>query len=112
MSLDEKISILRGACLKMDPQSLTTDQWAQVGFSLKMLWLALACSLIAGPSLLFAHAIIPSAVDTNTIPKSWTKIRPLLYAVGLLAVVGILIFFYLFINHLDFLKASYPRWWQ
>ena len=46
----------------MDPKPLSTAEWAEVGNALKFLWLALGFALVAGPSLLTAHAIIPSCL--------------------------------------------------
>jgi hypothetical protein len=96
----------------MDPQPLTTDQWAQVGLTLKMLWLALACALVSGPSFLAAHAIIPSAVDTKTISNKWSKFRGPLYLVGLASLIGIFVFLGLAFLQLDFIWDTYSRWWQ
>ncbi len=96
----------------MDPNSLTTDQWAQVGLALKFLWGAFVSALIAGSCLVTAHAIIPSAVDTNTISDRWLKVRPLFYLVGLAGIVGIAAFFYLAAVETDWIRDVYPRFWQ
>ena len=72
----------------MDPQPLSPSEWAQIGTALKFLWAALGCAIVAGFSLLTAHAIITSLVDTNTIPSSWSNLRPVLYFVGIIAVIG------------------------
>ena len=78
----------------MDPKPLTTAEWAEVGNALKFLWLALGFALVAGPSLLTAHAIIPSVIDTKTVPAKWAKFRAPLYAIGVTSIIGI--FFALF----------------
>lgn len=96
----------------MDPLPLTTEQWEQAGHSLQLLWLALACALVAGPSLLAAHAIIPSAIDTKTISDDWSKLRKPLYLLGFLSVIGIFVFFGLAFSQLDFIWDTYSRWWQ
>lgn len=96
----------------MDPQPLTTEQWAQVGLALKFLWAAFASALVAGPSLLTAHAIIPSAVETNTISDRWNKVRPLFYLVGIVAVACIAIFLFLAATETDWIREQYPRFWQ
>ncbi len=96
----------------MDPQPLNTDQWAQVGLALKLLWGAFASALVAGTSLLAAHAVIPSAVATNTISERWLKIRPLFYVAGIAGVVGIALFLILAATEMDWIRETYPRFWQ
>ena len=96
----------------MDPQPLTTDQWAQVGLALKFLWAAFGSSLVAGSSLLTAHALIPSAVETSTISDRWLKVRPIFYVVGLAALAGIGLFLFLAASETDWIREQYPRFWQ
>lgn len=96
----------------MDPQPLTTEQWAQVGLALKFLWAAFASALVAGSSLVTAHAIIPSAVETNTISSRWLKARPLFYIVGVAGVVGIGLFLFLAAIETAWLRDFYNRFWQ
>ena len=96
----------------MDPQPLTTDQWAQVGLALKFLWGAFLSALVAGTSLLTAHALIPSAVATRTISTRWLRTRPLFYLVGIAGVVGIGAFLFLAASETDWIREMYPRFWQ
>lgn len=96
----------------MDPTPLTTDQWAQVGLALKFLWGAFASSLVAGTSLMTAHALIPSAVETSTISGRWLKMRPVFYLVGIAGLVGIGAFLFLAATETDWIRESYPRFWQ
>ena len=97
----------------MDPLPLTTEQWEQAGHSLQLLWLALACALIAGPSFLAAHAIIPSAVATRSIPEKFNKLRPIFYIVGFLGLASIITFFCLaYFNVYEVLQRIYPSFWQ
>ena len=96
----------------MDPKPLTTAEWAEVGNALKFLWLALGFALVAGPSLLTAHAIIPSVVDTKTVPATWSKLRPPLYAVGIASVMGIIFALFMASQNTNFLRDMYSRWWQ
>jgi hypothetical protein len=95
----------------MDPNTLSTDQWAQVGLTLKFLWAAFGSSIIAGTSLVTAHAIIPSAVETNTISTRWLTIRPVFYIVGLAGLVGIGLFLFLAASETDWIREVYPRFW-
>ena len=96
----------------MDPKPLTTAEWAEVGMVLKFLWLALGFALISGPSLLTAHAIIPSFIDTKTVPAKWSKLRAPLYVVGIICFIGIFASFYMASENTDFLHGIYSRWWQ
>ena len=96
----------------MDPQPLSRAEWAEVGTVLKFLWLALGFALIAGPSLLTAHALIPSAVDTKTITEKWTRFRAPLYVAGLLCAVGIFASLFMASQNTQFLHDMYSRWWQ
>ncbi len=96
----------------MDPKPLTAAEWAEVGNALKFLWLALGFALVAGPSLLTAHAIIPSVVDTKTVPATWSKLRPPLYAVGIASVMGIIFALFMASQNTNFLHDMYSRWWQ
>ena len=96
----------------MDPKPLTTAEWAEVGTALKFLWLALGCALIAGPSLLTAHAIIPSMVDTKTLPEKVSRMRAPLYVFGIVCVLGIFGSLYMASENPDFLHRVYSRWWQ
>jgi len=96
----------------MDPQPLSRAEWAEVGTLLKFLWLSLGFAVIAGPSLLTAHAIIPSAVGTKTIGAKWSRARAPLYLLGLVCVAGIFTALYFASQNVQFLHNMYPRWWQ
>lgn len=96
----------------MDPQPLSPSEWGQIGTVLMYLWAALGCAIISGFSLLTAHALIVSLVDTNTIPASFSKLRPLFYAVGLIAFVGIIVCFVMAALNLAWLDILYSRYWQ
>ncbi|MFL2665157.1 MAG: hypothetical protein ACJ0G8_04280 [Dehalococcoidia bacterium] len=95
----------------MDPAPLSKEQWAEVGMALKFLWLALGFAIMAGPSLLTAHAIIPSAVGDKSIDSKWTKLRKPLYAFGVLCILGIIGSLIMFTQNLNFLEESYSRYW-
>ena len=57
----------------MDPLALNANDWNNLGNIITFLWLALISALITGPTLLIAHAIIPSAVATKTINEKFNK---------------------------------------
>ncbi len=96
----------------MDPQPLSSSEWAQIGTALKFLWAALGCAIVAGFSLLTAHAIIVTLVDSNTIPARWSSLRPVFYGIGILAVVGVITCFVFAALNMDWLEVRYSRYWQ
>ncbi len=96
----------------MDPQPLSPSEWAQIGTALKFLWAALGCAIVAGFSLLTAHALITSLVDTNTIPARWTNLRPVFYFVGIVAFLGVIACFVFAAINMDWLEVRYSRYWQ
>lgn len=96
----------------MDPKPLTTAEWAEVGTALKFLWLALGFAVVAGPSLLTAHAIIPSVIDTKSIAAKWSKLRAPLYLLGGVCVVGIFGSLFMASENVEFIERVYSRWWQ
>jgi hypothetical protein len=96
----------------MDPGQLSTEQWAQVGMALKFLWGAFLCAIVAGTSLLAAHALIPSAVSTSTISSRWIKARPIFYLVGFAGLLGIALFLFLSASETGWIRDLYPRFWQ
>lgn len=96
----------------LDPQSLSTDQWADIGLALKFLWLALLSAIIGAGSLITAHALIPSMVSTHTIDVRFLKYRRPFYLVGTIGVLGIGIFLFLAAQQTDWIRDMYPRFWQ
>ncbi len=96
----------------MDPQSLTPSEWAEVGTALKFLWAALGLAVVAGLSLVSAHAVITSLVDTETISARWSRLRLPLYLAGIAAVVGLFVCLVLATQNLSWLDTFYSRYWQ
>ena len=67
----------------MDPGSLNIADWLMRLNALRILWLCLLMAPAAAVSLLTAHAIIPSLVDSHAISRNWSLIRFPLYLFGL-----------------------------
>ena len=97
----------------MDPNTTTGADWALTSTTLKLLWVSLLFALSAGFSLVTAHALIPSAVSTRTIPKMWEKLRLPLYALGILSVAGIGVTLAFAAYEAEpFITRIYARYWQ
>jgi hypothetical protein len=96
----------------MDPNTLSTEQWAQVGLALKFLWAAFGSAIVAGFSLVTAHAVIPSAVGTSSVSDGWLKVRPLFYLVGIAGLAGLGLFLFLAASETGWIRDLYPRFWQ
>ncbi|MDP6822911.1 MAG: hypothetical protein QF554_06425 [Dehalococcoidia bacterium] len=96
-----------------DPAPLLQGEWSDNGLALKLLWINLLLMVTAAVSLGFAHAIIPSAVDSGTFTNRASRIRPILYVIGSLAIIVALInvFFIIDISR-GWIEDIYPRWYE
>jgi uncharacterized membrane protein len=96
-----------------DPAPLQLEHWSSNGLALKLLWVNLLLMATAAVSLGFAHAIIPSAVDSGTFSRTASRFRPFLYVIGTIAIVIALAnaFFIVEISR-GWIEDIYPRWYQ
>lgn len=96
-----------------DPAPLLQGDWSDNGAALKLLWINLLLMTTAAVSLGFAHAIIPSAVDSGTFSRQVSRVRPYLYVIGLIAII-VAIANFVIITDLTkgWLEGVYPRWYQ
>jgi hypothetical protein len=96
-----------------DPAPLLQGDWSSNGLALKLLWVNLLLMATAAVSLGFAHAIIPSAVDSGTFSRTASRFRPFLYVIGTIAIVIALAnaFFIVEISR-GWIEDIYPRWYQ
>lgn len=88
---------------------LTADQWGDGGNALKLLWLSFLFAIIGSGSFITAHAVLPSAIATGTVPPRLGKLRPLFYALGFAAVVGIAVNVVFVIDFLDYIEVIFGR---
>jgi uncharacterized membrane protein len=96
-----------------DPAPLLQGDWSDNGLALKLLWINLLLMATAAVSLGFAHAIIPSAVDSGTFSRTASRFRPFLYVIGIIAVVTALVIAYFIIDiSRGWIEEIYPRWYQ
>lgn len=97
----------------MDPGILTSDDWLIRVNALRIMWYCLVLALIAATSLIIAHAIIPSAVDSGTLSKRFNKFRLPLYLTGILAFIADLaLFIYALSLSIGIISDFYPSFWQ
>jgi|TARA_B110000263_G_scaffold248698_1_gene264229 hypothetical protein len=97
----------------MDPFAPNTAEWNEIAQTISFLTIALLSAFITGPSLLTAHAIIPSLVGTKTISEKYNKLRPVFYLIGFIGLACIITFFCLaYVNIYDVLQRIYPSFWQ
>ena len=81
----------------MDPGMLSVEDWQARLLALRLMWLCLILAFTAAGSLVIAHAVIPSAVDSGTLSKKFNKFRLPLYLTGIFAfVLDVAVFFMLF----------------
>jgi hypothetical protein len=67
----------------------------------------------AAISLGFAHAIIPSAVDSGTFSRKVSRYRPYLYVIGLVAIsIALVNFFFIIDVSRGWIEGVYPRWYE
>ena len=93
----------------MNPESLTSAGWADAGWTIKLLWISLGLAITGATSLVIAHAFIPSAIDSGTLPPGLRKLRPMLYATGVLAVAGIVVAVVFAIDFAGYIDELYSR---
>lgn len=96
----------------MDPVPLTSEQWDQSWQAVRWLWIAFAFALVSGPSLLTAHAVIPSAVETRTISEKWMSTRIVFYLIGVVALAGIGLSFFMAGTETDWIQSTYNKFWH
>ena len=97
----------------MDPGILTSDDWVTRLNALRMMWACLVLALIAAPSLVIAHAVIPSAVDSGTLSEKFNKFRMPLYVIGTLAFIAdVALFLYALSLSLGMISDIYANIWQ
>ena len=71
-----------------DPNAMNAIYWADVSLWLTYLWIYFPLVIIFAFSMLIAHALIPSGVQTGTYPAALSKLRIPITVVGLAALGG------------------------
>lgn len=99
----------------MDPSFITSAEWSQVGTLLKFLWGFLLFVVAFALTMLLAHALLPSLLSSGHVPDELIdrvrKGRPLLYLLGLTALVIAALFMVAVVSQSDVLGRLYARLW-
>ncbi len=75
-----------------DPKALTSVDWDNIHLFLQWFWIYFPIVVTFGFTLLTAHAIIPSLVNTGQLPESTQKLRvPLTGFAVLLFAAGVVV---------------------
>lgn len=75
-----------------DPKALTSVEWNNIHLYLQWFWIYFPIVVTFALTLLAAHAIIPSLVNTGQLPESMQRLRvPLTGFAALLFVAGVVI---------------------
>ena len=75
-----------------DPKALTSVEWENIHFFLQWFWIYLPIVITFAITMLTAHAIIPSLVNTGQLPESTQRLRlPLTGFAALVFVAGVVI---------------------
>ena len=97
----------------MDPGMLSVEDWQARLLALRLMWLCLILAFTAAGSLVIAHAVIPSAVDSVTLSKKFNKFRLPLYLTGIFAfVLDVAVFLYALSLAQGIISDIYPSFWQ
>ena len=78
----------------MDPRSIGIEQWDQIHRALINWYLFVALAANTAVAFLVAHAVIPSLLLTDDVPREVQTLRWVLYPVSAISIV--LMFFVLF----------------
>ena len=88
---------------------LSTSEWADVGNTLKLLWIAFGLAILGSGSFLLAHAFIPSGIASGSLPAKIARARVVFYLVGLFALLGIIVAIAFATHFAQFISHTYPR---
>lgn len=95
----------------MHAEVATADQWTQINSGLIWFWAFAACVVVFAGNLLLAHAMIPSLVSTRQLPERVMRVRPVLYVVSLVFLVGAILSLANIVNGLSVLFDLYQKVW-
>ncbi len=71
-----------------DPNAMNAIFWADVSLWLTYLWIYFPLIIVFAFSMLIAHGLIPSGVQTGTYPAAFSRLRIPITVIGLAALGG------------------------
>ena len=96
-----------------DPSGLTDLDWAALSQIVTLMWIFFPLVIIFAFSMMFAHAFIPSGVDTGLYPRKLSMLRIPLTIIGLIALGGAVVLMALvIIQYPDILRAIWGEMWM
>ena len=82
----------------MDPKALDSTDWNNIHLFLQWFWIYFPLVVAFAVTMLTAHALIPSAVETGHLPASASRLKLPLTALALVIAVAAIIILVLGIN--------------
>ena len=81
-----------------DPNAMTPLFWGDVSLWLTYLWIYFPLVIVFAFSMLIAHGLIPSGVQTGTYPAVVARLRVPITLLGVGALIGAAVMMYLVIT--------------
>ena len=96
-----------------DPSGLGTVDWNNLSHIVTLMWIFFPLVIIFAFSMMFAHAFIPSGVDTGLYPQKLSILRIPLTIVGLIALGGaVVLMASVIIQYPDTLRVIWGEMWM
>ena len=95
----------------MDPEFVTHADWSGLGGLLRFLWLFSISLITFALSVLLAQAIVPSLVASNHLPQGILRVRPVVLAGAMSALVLAVIMLTIVIIRTEVITDFYEKWW-
>ncbi|MEE8465839.1 MAG: hypothetical protein V3S68_05125 [Dehalococcoidia bacterium] len=92
-----------------DPKALTSVEWNNIHMFLQWFWIYLPIVVTFAITMLTAHALIPSLVNTGHIPESMQRLRMPLTGFAALVFVLAVVILVLGINATLDVRQVWPR---
>ena len=92
-----------------DPKALTSVEWNNIHLFLQWFWIYLPIVITFAITMLTAHALIPSLVNTGQLPVSTQRLRLPLTVFAALVFVAAVVILVLGINATLDVRQIYPR---
>lgn len=93
------------------PDQLSPEQWDHVTYTLNLLWAFVALMVLGAGSMLVAHILVPSLIDSRHISERYGRGRPIVYAIAAIAFAGAIFVFVSFVSALDGFHDIFPDVW-